>query len=357
LFSPPRRARHAKARHGSPGRAETRHSRTAEAPASERQPAASPRRPDERAPARADGPAPAKSVSARPPARAAAIPEPPRRPAEAPPRRQRTATLTPEGKATIAPHRPAAERQPEPKHATRPPAGDGPAAHEPVPEAAKPESPPPPSACQLRLTPDLAAVKLLPPISSGQCTAEDVVSLQAVMAKDGRRVTVVPPATLRCPMAESVIHWIRDEVASVATGLGAQLKSVSVDTSYECRPRNHVAGAKLSEHGHANAVDVDGFTLSNGAVIRLTDLHANRQAREHLRETACARFTTVLGPGSDGYHESHIHLDLIERRSGYRICQWDVRDPATIAAVPLPPERPAAAPPRGARTIKSGARD
>jgi hypothetical protein len=35
----------------------------------------------------------------------------------------------------------------------------------------------------------------------------------------------------------------------------------------------------------------------------------------------------VLGPGSDGYHENHVHLDLLERRSGYRICQWDVRDP------------------------------
>jgi hypothetical protein len=51
---------------------------------------------------------------------------------------------------------------------------------------------------------------------------------------------------------------------------------------------------------------------------------------------------TVLGPGSDGYHESHIHLDLAERRGNYRTCQWDVRDPAPI--VPLPRPRPAEAP-------------
>jgi hypothetical protein len=54
----------------------------------------------------------------------------------------------------------------------------------------------------------------------------------------------------------------------------------------------------------------------------------------------------VLGPGSDGYHENHVHLDLLERRSGYRICQWDVRDPNVITAVPLPPERPGSAPSR-----------
>jgi hypothetical protein len=32
------------------------------------------------------------------------------------------------------------------------------------------------------------------------------------------------------------------------------------------------------------------------------------------------RGATVLGPGSDAYHGNHIHLDLIERPSGYRVC-------------------------------------
>jgi hypothetical protein len=61
-----------------------------------------------------------------------------------------------------------------------------------------------------------------------------------------------------------------------------------------------------------------------------------------LKADVCSRFSTVLGPGSDGYHEEHIHLDLIERRNNYKICQWDVRDPTT----PLPRERPAEAPSR-----------
>jgi hypothetical protein len=200
--------------------------------------------------------------------------------------------------------------------------------------------------CQMRLTPDVAAVQGLPPISSGECAAEDVVRLDAVIARDGRRIMISPPATLRCPMAESIVHWVRDEVTSVAAKFGASMKSLMVDTSFECRSRNHVAGAKLSEHSRANAVDVRGFTLADGTDVVLTDTAVNKQARIHLRETACARFTTVLGPGSDGYHENHVHLDLLERRSGYRICQWDVRDPKVITAVPLPPERPGSAPSR-----------
>jgi hypothetical protein len=51
---------------------------------------------------------------------------------------------------------------------------------------------------------------------------------------------------------------------------------------------------------------------------------------------------TVLGPGSDGYHEHHIHVDLAERRGNYRMCQWDVREPPVLVQVPLPVPRPTA---------------
>ena len=54
----------------------------------------------------------------------------------------------------------------------------------------------------------------------------------------------------------------------------------------------------------------------------------------------------MLGPGSDGYHEDHIHLDLIERRNDYRICQWNVYEPLPQVAPLLPAERPEEAPPR-----------
>jgi len=45
-----------------------------------------------------------------------------------------------------------------------------------------------------------------------------------------------------------------------------------------------------------------------------------------MKAAVCNRFTTVLGPGSDGYHEDHIHMDRADRRGGYRLCQWDLQD-------------------------------
>jgi hypothetical protein len=41
----------------------------------------------------------------------------------------------------------------------------------------------------------------------------------------------------------------------------------------------------------------------------------------------------VLGNGADAYHDSHVHLDLLERSNRYRICQWDVLDATETAAL------------------------
>ena len=126
-----------------------------------------------------------------------------------------------------------------------------------------------------------------------------------------------------------------------AAELGAPLAAITELDSYECRPRNNIIGAKLSEHGKGNALDIGARQARNGATLHLTDPLVSKLFRERMRASACARFTTVLGPGSDGYHESHIHLDLAERSHGYRICQWNVLDPAALAAdVPLPRPRP-----------------
>jgi len=32
-------------------------------------------------------------------------------------------------------------------------------------------------------------------------------------------------------------------------------------------------------------------------------------------------FTTVLAPGSDAYHNDHMHVDLMRRSSGHIVCQ------------------------------------
>jgi hypothetical protein len=183
----------------------------------------------------------------------------------------------------------------------------------------------------------IAAFQPLPDlVGPGGCGAADAVLLRTVILPDGMKVAVSPPATLRCTMAEQVALWLREDVALTAGELGAALRSLDNIDSYECRGRNRVPGAKLSEHGRANALDVRGFRLADGRTIVLTDVNIDKSWRERIRASACARFATVLGPGSDGYHEQHIHLDLEERRNNYKICEWDIREPVIQAAAPLP---------------------
>jgi hypothetical protein len=147
-------------------------------------------------------------------------------------------------------------------------------------------------------------------------------------------------------MASALANWIRSDIAPLAERLGSTVSDLDNFDSFECRGRNRVVGAKLSEHGRANALDVRAFKFTNGRTVSLTDRTVPRELRETVLHSACTRFSTVLGPGSDGYHEDHIHLDLIERRNNYRICQWDVWDPLPQKPPLLPAERPDEAPPR-----------
>ena len=212
------------------------------------------------------------------------------------------------------------------------------------PAEASAEEPAPPSACRLRLTAELAVAPSLPAlVGPGECSVEDVVRLEAVWLADQTRVAVTPPAILRCSFVEAIVHWVREDLAPVVRAFGGPLKSIDNYAAYDCRGRNRIIGAKLSEHGKANALDVRSVKLASGSVIELTDPTVDKDFRERVRKSTCARFTTVLGPGSDGYHENHIHVDLAERAGGHRMCQWDVREPGE-EAVPLPQPRPAAAP-------------
>jgi hypothetical protein len=273
------------------------------------------------------------------PARPASVPLPQPRPADAP---------------VIEPEKPAAAKPPPPveadkpaEQAASPPLPQPRPADAPVVESEKPAAPPPPSACRLALTDAIAIAPSIPDIKGpGDCGGEDLVRLEAVVLPDKRRVSLKPAATFRCPMATAVADWIRTDMAPLAASLGSVISDLDNFDSFDCRGRNGVAGAKLSEHGHANALDVRGLKLANGQSISLTDRTVSRELRESVLHSVCARFSTVLGPGSDGYHEEHIHIDLMERHNNYKICQWNVWDPLPQIAPLLPLERPEEAPPR-----------
>lgn len=192
-----------------------------------------------------------------------------------------------------------------------------------------------PSDCRQRLE-KTAKLRPIPRLMGpGACGGEDMVELEAVLVEKGKAIDIRPAPVLRCEMAEQLTLWVRDDIAVRVAKSGLTLASVETYDDFSCRGRNRVFGAKLSEHGKGNAVDIRSITFTDKKSVLLTDKTFAKDVRTDLRASACARFTTVLGPGSDGYHEEHVHLDLIQRRGGFRMCQWDVLEP------PPPPPKPA----------------
>ncbi len=163
-----------------------------------------------------------------------------------------------------------------------------------------------------------------PPLVEGDCGAPDPFTVTAL--EDGA-VKLAPAATIDCAMASALAGWIADDVQPAAkAAFGAEATTIDVAGSYACRGRNNVEGAKLSEHAFANAIDIAGFEIGHRTVtVARSDSQSATDAAfiETIRLAACRRFTTVLGPGSDIEHASHLHLDAIKRgRTGdYRICE------------------------------------
>ncbi|MGR6430132.1 extensin family protein [Rhizobium sp. PAMB 3174] len=140
-------------------------------------------------------------------------------------------------------------------------------------------------------------------------------------------VKIEPAATLRCEAALALAHWTRDTVIPMsekAFPKAGRLTTLGQASSYICRNRNSATTGKLSEHARGNAIDIASFKFSGGKALtvepRSKDSTFDGAFQRAVREAACLDFTTVLGPPSDEAHKTHLHLDVIERRGGFRYC-------------------------------------
>jgi hypothetical protein len=133
------------------------------------------------------------------------------------------------------------------------------------------------------------------------------------------------PATLNCGMADPLNGWMQQTVQPAARrSFGESVVSIDIAASYACRARNNQRGARMSEHGYGNAIDISAFTLESGRKVTVLGGWSGRGDERGflrlVRTEACDDFMTVLGPGSDRHHRDHIHLDLQNRRSGKHYC-------------------------------------
>ncbi|MGO9390499.1 extensin-like domain-containing protein [Rhodoblastus sp.] len=170
----------------------------------------------------------------------------------------------------------------------------------------------------------IVAALIAPVVGPDHCGIAAPLKLSAIILPDGARVPLEPESLLRCDFAEALADWVREDVAPLARIAGGGLAKILGSDGYECRSRNRISGAIISEHATGNALDLRGFKLQDGRTLLIGSANEDLDFMTQIRDTSCARFTTVLGPGSDGYHQMHLHFDLKARRIGYRICQWDM---------------------------------
>jgi hypothetical protein len=125
--------------------------------------------------------------------------------------------------------------------------------------------------------------------------------------------------TMSCPVAAGLIIWERKALATASQDMmGAKITGITHLGTYNCRRQYGRATGFVSEHASANAIDIQGFTFSDGRQISLLKDWNPRggqstAAANFLREAqqgACDVFKVVLGPEANAAHRDHFHLDM-----------------------------------------------
>ena len=151
-------------------------------------------------------------------------------------------------------------------------------------------------------------------------------------------IEVKPAATLACPIVSALDRWFANAVQPAAhKWFNQPVVEIKQISAYSCRGMNGQAGAHISEHAFGNALDIAAFVLADGHRITVKDgWKGSPEEQGFLRDvqgSACDQFTTVLAPGSNQFHYDHIHVDLMRRASGRRICQPGAVDGEVVASL------------------------
>jgi hypothetical protein len=178
--------------------------------------------------------------------------------------------------------------------------------------------------------------------SSAPMQAPMSVPLGGAVAAVGP-VEIKPAATLACPIVSALDRWILDAVQPAAQRWFRQpVTEIRQISAYSCRGMNGQAGARISEHAFGNALDIASFVLADGRRITVKNgWKGSPEEQGFLRDVqgaACDQFNTVLAPGSNRFHYDHIHVDLMRRASGNKICNPD-QIPGDVVAARVAKER------------------
>lgn len=129
---------------------------------------------------------------------------------------------------------------------------------------------------------------------------------------------------LTCEMTAAMALWVAHDVQPAAEAMfGERVRSIRHLGSYACRTiRGNPAHAHVvSEHAHANALDIQAFVLASGRQVSVLQ-HWGRGGKEGAFLTAvhgraCRYFRVAIGPAYNAAHRDHFHYD----RGFYSACK------------------------------------
>ncbi|ENN87969.1 hypothetical protein RHSP_50038 [Rhizobium freirei PRF 81] len=177
-------------------------------------------------------------------------------------------------------------------------------------------------ACMTELTAMGATLKEIPRIDDGNgCGIDKPIALASPLSG----IELKPEGKMRCETALALAQWMKTSVIPSAAVLeNGKIVTINQASTYICRLRNNASAGKISEHARGNAIDIASFTFENGKTIgiepRREDPTLTGAFQRAASASACLYFTTVLDPESDAAHETHFHLDVLERNGGFRYC-------------------------------------
>lgn len=132
----------------------------------------------------------------------------------------------------------------------------------------------------------------------------------SVASVDG--IVLSQAATMDCTTARALHRWIDEGLRPAFRG--REPTQLIIAAHYICRSRNNRPGAPISEHGRGRAIDIAAIVFADGSDATVADDYGRALRRAH--RAACGIFGTTLGPGSDGFHENHLHFDTAQHRNG-----------------------------------------
>ena len=151
---------------------------------------------------------------------------------------------------------------------------------------------------------------IAPEAEDGFCSVKDAIQITGGMAP-----LTPADAVMTCKEALAVAIWERQVVQPAAfEAFGHAVVAIEHYGAFSCRRIYGQAAGPPSEHASANALDVAGFRLANGEVVRVKDHWDDPGAKgvflREIRDGACKVFITTLSPDYNEAHADHFHLDM-----------------------------------------------